>query len=219
MSYLHLYEQEKSQEFARLARQFDPPGSVQIMQIRDYSAQLPPEALAQHGARTRKRLLELTTGRVCASYALQQLGAGPITIERGMRGEPVVRAPFSVSISHACDYAAAFASTSREAIGIDIERADRVSDRFDSWISSDDEKRTAINTFGPARWRAAMFGAKESVYKATLPVHQSGLNFHDVRVEFKSFGTLCAMDMRSYTEYEGFSLFFLGYVCTLVWKV
>ena len=130
---------------------------------------------------------EFGTVRMCARYALGQLGLPPSPLLPGERGAP--RWPDGIvgSMTHCTGYCAAAVARDSEVhtIGIDAEPHDVLPDGVERAITADGEQshlaelRAGDDTVA---WDRLLFCAKESVYKAWFPLTGLWLGFQDAAI-------------------------------------
>jgi len=134
-----------------------------------------------------KRRVEFAMGRTCARRALCALGLSPVALPANR--DRSVQWPREVqgSITHTEGLCVAVAARSSDlsGIGIDAERADRVTPKIWKQIASPAEIGwfEAAQTPGEAAARSTLlFSAKEAFYKAQFCVTQAWVGFHDVEL-------------------------------------
>jgi len=147
----------------------------------------PDEREAVAGAVQRRRR-EFVTGRACARAALERLGAVPVAIPAGPRGEPVWPAGIVGSITHCDGYRAAAVARTGDvaAIGIDAEPNRPLPGGLLDDVASATEREHLLRlarTAPGVAWDRLLFSAKEAVYKAWFPVTGAWLGFEDAEVE------------------------------------
>lgn len=141
------------------------------------------------------RRAEYATGRACARVALASLGRTGVTsaatadvaILRDERGAPIWPADTTGSISHTEGFCAAVAarrSSTLDAIGLDIERIDRVGKQVRRRILTDAEadRVHALPEVAAQLATAVAFAAKEAFYKAQYQLTRTYLGFGAVDV-------------------------------------
>lgn len=112
-------------------------------------------------------------------------------IGRGPNGEPVWPSGTHGSITHKDGLIAATATTDITAVGLDIERVDRVSEGVARRVSTTNDialgetliKQGVLDT---PLWNSLLFSSKEAVFKCLFPLHQRMFWFDDawlVRVD------------------------------------
>jgi 4'-phosphopantetheinyl transferase EntD len=165
-----------------------PPGVV-VVEVRDlpgHAVQFQPETATVVGA-IDKRRRELTARRFCAREALNQLGVPAAPILPGRSRGPDWPEGFVGSITHCAGYAAAAIGRNADflAIGIDAEVHRGLPAGVLELVSTQEE-RIHVATLQPTNipWDRLLFSAKESVYKAWLPLTDRSLGFKDVLVTF-----------------------------------
>lgn len=153
----------------------------------DDAALHPLEAPLVEGA-VENRRRQFAAGRACARRALVGLGVEPGPILRDERRAPAWPGFCVGSISHTEGYAVAVARRADAVtpvdlmLGIDAERIGRVGDELFSKLFVESERAclAELDEHDRAVLATAMFGAKESFYKAQFPVSRSWVGFHDV---------------------------------------
>lgn len=134
-----------------------------------------------------KRRAEFLTGRKCAHVALSRLGVPSTPILRGPKREPIWPEGVVGSITHCGNYcAAAVASSEKDRwIGIDAESTESLPAGIIDVIASPSEIQLAAVVMREIpNWDRLIFCAKESVFKAWYPCHQTWLDFLDVSITF-----------------------------------
>jgi 4'-phosphopantetheinyl transferase EntD len=134
-----------------------------------------------------KRQREFATARACARAALARLGESPVSIPRGMHGEPQWPEGITGSITHCDGYRAAAVARLRDtaSLGVDAELNEILPDGVLDLIAlaeeSDHVAALAVTEPGIC-WDRLLFCAKESVYKAWFPLTQRWLDFSEAHV-------------------------------------
>lgn len=148
------------------------------------------EAVVARAVETRRR--EFSTARHCARQAMTALGVPPAPILPGRRGAP--RWPDGVvgSITHTTGYRAAAVSRHVSTIGIDAEPHRALPDGVVTSLISDHEQEAIARLGGDMHWGRLAFSAKESLFKAWLPLTRRWLDFQDAVVTFDRNGTFRA---------------------------
>ncbi|MGW9171353.1 4'-phosphopantetheinyl transferase family protein [Streptomyces decoyicus] len=136
-----------------------------------------------------KRVREFAAGRWCARRAMAGLGAPPVPILPGPRGEPRWPSGLVGAITHCEGYAAAVVARSTEvlALGVDAEPAKPLPDGVLEAVALPGERAgLPRNPYGapPLPWDRLLFSAKESVYKAWFPMTGRPLEFEDAFLSF-----------------------------------
>lgn len=148
-----------------------------------YSLCLPPQ-LARAVA---KRRAEFLAGRICAQRALARLGIAAGDIAIGPNREPLWPAGAIASISHAGDRAVCIASDDPRVIGLGIDIESRIDARLAAEIREVvvDAGEQALIEAGfdeAAAGLAAVFSAKEALYKALYPQVRAFFGFEAMRL-------------------------------------
>ncbi|MEU7432369.1 4'-phosphopantetheinyl transferase superfamily protein [Streptomyces sioyaensis] len=136
-----------------------------------------------------KRKHEFAAGRWCARRAMAGLGAPPVPILPGARGEPRWPSGLVGAVTHCEGYAAAVVARSTEvrALGIDAEPAEPLPDGVLEAVALPGERAGFPRNPSGARplpWDRMLFSAKESVYKAWFPMTGRPLGFEDAFLSF-----------------------------------
>ncbi len=131
------------------------------------------------GAAVPRRRAEFTSGRGCARRALAALGAPPVAIPSGPRGEPLWPAGIVGSITHCDGYRAAAVARSGQvrSLGIDAEPDLPLPEEVWEEVAHGAERDRT-----PFELRRLLFSAKEAVYKAWFPLTGRWLGFEDVEL-------------------------------------
>lgn len=171
----------------RLMRKVLPP-EVAVKELYDDTVEtwlFPEEAEAVERAADQRRR-EFVAGRYCARRALAMLGLPATAIPRGARGVPQWPAGVVGSITHCTSYqAAAVAFTDRvAALGIDAEPHASLPDGVLDAVTLPRERARLAELMArvPGHWDRMLFSAKESVYKAWIPLTGCGLRFADADI-------------------------------------
>lgn len=146
-------------------------------------------------AASARRRADFAAGRACAREALARLGwegAARQPLLRGQGRAPAWPQGVVGSITHTAGRAAAATAwaASYAGIGLDLERAGRVSPRVMARICRPEE-REWLDGLSPAQRGpkvAAIFSAKESVFKALNPATGVYLGFQDATVGLSTDG-------------------------------
>lgn len=127
-----------------------------------------------------KRRTEFLAGRLCAAYALRQLGR-PEVVGRRDRA-PVWPAGVTGSITHTDQRAFAVASASGGSLGVDCEPLMSVALARDifSMVISKEEDSLRPSYMSSAAFITIAFSAKEAFYKAISSSIDRVLEFHEV---------------------------------------
>lgn len=144
------------------------------------------ERVVERACRRRQR--EFATGRACARQALLSLGAAPVAIPKGEKGEPVWPRGLVGSITH-CRGLRAAAVARRDdvaSIGIDAEVNAPLPKGVFERVAFGEELRLAdpvdLGGAEPVRLDRLLFSAKESIYKAWFQLCARWLGFEDAEV-------------------------------------
>ena len=130
-----------------------------------------------------QRKSEYASGRRVAHEALKLLSGKPAAVTREGR-RPEWPAGYRGSISHSREIAVAMVASTRrcQAIGLDVVQKNAVSAKVGARIMLAEELLPPWGLID-TDWRAIVFGAKESVYKAVHPEIGEFLEFHDVEIK------------------------------------
>ncbi len=141
------------------------------------------ELLSDHAVPKRRN--EFALGRCAARLALRECGemtSAPV-LQSGR--EPVWPTGFVGSITHCAGWAAAAVarSDSFKAIGIDLEDSSAIPvNEIVDLVCTERERATVFGEANPQEALAAVFSAKEAVYKALFPICRSFFDFHAVEL-------------------------------------
>jgi 4'-phosphopantetheinyl transferase EntD len=131
---------------------------------------------------------EFRTGRALARKCMAAIGVAPQSIARGEMREPIWPAGLTGSISHAKGLigAVVWQPSTAGGIGLDIERAGRVTPTLYQSLFTDAEVESLslLNSVEQLVAAAAMFSAKEAIYKAQYPLTRCYVGFHEVSLGF-----------------------------------
>lgn len=155
-------------------------------------AALAPEEAEPLKAAVPKRIGEFAAGRLCAKYALAELGVLHFPLRVAPDRQPVWPETLVGSITHTAGLCLAVvaAKTQLAAIGVDSEVVGQVSPEIwdticgaaeTDWLHSlSESERPAAVTL--------IFSAKEAFYKCQYPLVGEWLDFEDLRVEVLNWG-------------------------------
>lgn len=165
-----------------------------------------PEEEASLGRSVERRRADFTTGRACARRALSQLGFAPAPIGRGPAREPLWPAGVCGSITHCDGYWAAAVARHQDilSLGLDAEVRRSVRPEVFARITVDLEREWLRVAEPGLPWDVLFFSAKESVYKAWLPLTRRWLGFQDVRITFEVAARTFHADLLSEPEAGAF---------------
>lgn len=133
-----------------------------------------------------KRRNEFVTVRYCARQALVELGADPVPILKGEKGEPCWPDGFVGSLTHCEGFRGAVVGRRGEvrSVGIDAEPHDVLPQGVLDAISLPAE-RAELQALGDGvHWDRVLFCAKEATYKAWFPLTRRWLGFEDAHITF-----------------------------------
>ncbi|HET7265627.1 MAG TPA: 4'-phosphopantetheinyl transferase superfamily protein [bacterium] len=165
----------------------DRPVVVVEGPVTDEQDGLWPEELAYLGRAAPKRRREFATGRRFAHRALEMLGTASRALPIGPDRSPRWPDGITGSITHGAGYCAVAVARTADAaaIGIDIEDTARFRPALLPRVLSPQEIAAGpFGTDGEQRQRsaAAMFSAKESLYKSLRTLSGTRLHFHECAV-------------------------------------
>ncbi len=144
-----------------------------------------PEELVSLGRAAPKRRREFATGRRFAHRALEILGTAPGALPIGPDRSPRWPDGVTGSITHGAGYCAVAVARTADAaaLGIDIEDTTRFRPELLPRVLSPQEiAARPLGTGGEQRSAAAMFSAKESLYKSLRTLSGTRLHFHDCAI-------------------------------------
>jgi 4'-phosphopantetheinyl transferase EntD len=155
----------------------------------DWSAALLPEEEACVAGAGPRRRREFAAGRACAREALSRLGLERAALPRREDRTPAWPPGVVGSITHCPGFCAAAAAPAAAvaSLGLDVERAGRVSAPVLVRIGCEAELEQLAERrrCGDARdFAALLFSAKEAVYKCYWPLAATFLGFRDVEIRF-----------------------------------
>ncbi len=156
---------------------------VRCAAIADHSAELFDEELSSITQAIAKRREEFATGRWLARRTMRELDIPAGVIHRGKQRQPLWPAGSHGSITHADDIAAvAIGDTdSCRSIGIDLERWSRVTPELHSKLLTANELAALADQ--PEAAAGLLFSAKEAGYKATFPLADRFIGFHEAEID------------------------------------
>jgi 4'-phosphopantetheinyl transferase EntD len=148
-----------------------------------------PEEAAQVARAVPKRRQEFAAGRACAREALRRRGGPWIALPTAPDRSPIWPTGFVGSISHCDSFCCAVVASSIDvaSLGVDVERATPLDTAVANLVCRPEEL-AAFERLGQAPqggWSKVAFSAKESFYKAYVPVARTFLDFHDVALSFR----------------------------------
>jgi 4'-phosphopantetheinyl transferase EntD len=133
-----------------------------------------------------KRLSDFSTGRYCATKALEQLGIHDAIIPIGKDREPIWPDGIVGSISHCDSLTGAIVAKKSDhiSLGLDIEEIGRVTPDLWDLVFTEKEKAflTGISEKEKRIQSTAIFSIKEAFYKFQFPLTKFFLDFLDVEV-------------------------------------
>lgn len=131
-----------------------------------------------------KRQCEFAAGRECAHACLEKMGLDEGAILVGLDRVPRWPNGVSGSISHSKGLciASLVKTVYVSAIGVDIERVDRLHERLWETVFVDDEIAFLKETGSDVQLATLIFSAKEAFYKMQYPVTGTWVGFQDVSV-------------------------------------
>ena len=129
-----------------------------------------------------QRKAEYASGRRSAHEAIKLLSGMPAAVKRkGRRPEWPVGYCGSISHSHEIALAMVASRSVCLGVGLDVVKKNAVSEKVGARIMSTAERRFS-SVYTESDWRAIVFSAKESVYKAVHPEIGEFLEFRDVEI-------------------------------------
>ena len=130
-----------------------------------------------------QRKSEYASGRRVAHEALKLLTGEPQAVTRNGR-LPVWPTGYCGTISHSREIAVALVASTGDCqgVGLDVVKKNSVSAKVGIRIMHPEEMLPSSG-FTDTDWRAIVFSAKESVYKAVHPVIGEFLGFRDVEIK------------------------------------
>jgi 4'-phosphopantetheinyl transferase EntD len=139
-----------------------------------------------------KRVAEFAAGRVCARYALAELGHVDFELLRSADRRPLWPDGIAGSITHTDRYcgAAVGRKSAISSIGIDTEEIARMDDSIFRAISTPEEQ-SRLEGIDPSRRQRAMalvFSAKEAFYKCYAGAGGEMLGFREIALRFHEDG-------------------------------
>ena len=131
-----------------------------------------------------QRKSEYSSGRRVAHEALKLLAGAPAAVARNGR-LPEWPAGYRGTISHSREIAIAMVASTSDChgVGLDVVKKNAVSAKVAARIMLTEEIVPPSSGFNDADWRAIVFSAKESVYKAVHPEIGEFLEFRDVEIK------------------------------------
>lgn len=137
-----------------------------------------------------KRIQEFAAGRLCARYALNELGFADFPVTAGSDRRPQWPSSIVGSITHTHGFSGAVAAERRRfhAIGVDAESIDSVVPELWPHICTPAEASwlDALPETERGKFAALIFSAKEAFYKCQYGVTGQWLEFHDIALAFHS---------------------------------
>lgn len=133
-----------------------------------------------------KRRNEFVTVRYCARQALVELGADPVPILKGEKGEPCWPDGYVGSLTHCEGFRGAVVGRRGEvrSVGIDAEPHDVLPQGVLDAISLPAERGELQALGDGVHWDRVLFCAKEATYKAWFPLTRRWLGFEDAHITF-----------------------------------
>ncbi|WP_374157230.1 4'-phosphopantetheinyl transferase [Mycobacterium sp. G7A2] len=138
-----------------------------------------------------KRRNEFITVRYCARQALVDLGADPVPILKGEKGEPCWPDGIVGSLTHCEGFRGAAVGRREEvrSVGIDAEPHDVLPNGVLDAISLPVERHALAALPDDVHWDRVLFCAKEATYKAWYPLTRRWLGFEDAHIRFDVDGS------------------------------
>jgi len=172
-------DQQPAGSLAWAERYDDPPGLAPL-----------PEEEPLVARSVAKRRNEFVTVRYCARLALEQLGAPPVPILKGEKGEPTWPDGIVGSLTHCAGFRGAVVGRGGEvrSVGIDAEPHDVLPDGVLNAVSLAGERAELAALPDDRHWDRILFCAKEATYKAWFPLTKRWLGFEDAHITFTVAG-------------------------------
>jgi len=148
------------------------------------TADVPPEL--HRAAPSRQR--EYVAGRYCAARAIERLrpSDGPLTIGRGVAGEPQWPAGLTGSVTHTDGLASAAVARISDARSIGIDSEVRVdawrAERIRPLVMQPEEEGVGGKAFDAGTRVIFIFSAKEAIFKCLYPVVSRRFYYEDARI-------------------------------------
>ena len=143
-------------------------------------------SLPQNHNYSPKRLADFSTGRYCATKALEQIGIENAIIPIGKDREPIWPEGIVGSISHCDSLTGAIVAKSSDhiSLGLDIEEIGRVTPDLWDLVFTENEKNylSGLSEKEVLVQSTVIFSAKEAFYKFQHPITLTFLDFLDVEV-------------------------------------
>jgi 4'-phosphopantetheinyl transferase EntD len=134
-----------------------------------------------------RRRADFIAGRLCARDGLRRLGVEDFALLCDEDRAPIWPADITGSITHTHGYCAAVVARRSvlDGIGIDVERIGRFSENLWQFVCTPLELNWLYQQpiAHRSEFAAAIFSAKEAVYKCQYPMTRQWLGFGDVEVE------------------------------------
>jgi len=199
--------------------------------IDDYVKELWPEERGAVARARARRAREFATGRYLARCAMADLGIPAAAVPRAEDRSPVWPEALIGSLTHAGDLAiaAVAAGDSLRGVGIDLERADRVTEPLFAKLFTPHERQRLAHP--PQLWERSpdrdllptlIFSAKEAAYKAVYPQIGKFIGFQEAEVDIDWPARTLALRYigehtpnRIMNHGHGHFCFFDGYVLTV----
>lgn len=188
----------------------------------------PKEEAALAGATAESRIREHRAGRRFAREALRVAGVPNDPLLNGPDGAPLWPEGWLGSITHGREAAAAAVARTADvaALGIDLERVDRVKERLRKMVLSETEALALQKDWrgNEDRFTALVFSAKEAFFKAQWPVCRSHPAWKDVVISAMPNAPEFSVSAPGPSTPEGLHwlgrhAFHQGHVLTAVWLV
>lgn len=151
--------------------------------IGDYREELRPEEQPAVARAQPKRIEEFSTGRRLARCAMEDIGLPAMAVPRAENRCPVWPDGVAGSITHAGDVAVAAVTLERtaRAVGVDLERIGRITERLHGKIFTESERAHLAGS--DPRLAELVFSAKEAGYKAVSPKVGKYIGFLEAEVD------------------------------------
>jgi len=173
--------------FGELVAVHLPPGLDDEVPSPVLERLFPEERAVAEEARRRRRI-EWCGGRLALRLATERLGVQPGPVLRGERGEPLLPAGLTASVSHKRRLAAALVARAKlGTVGLDLEELEPARLSIAPRVLRPEEERELSALPEGERWAslATRFAVKEAVYKALHPHVRRFVRFSEASVRLE----------------------------------
>ena len=153
--------------------------ALALSDVANYESYLIDEEVTAHAAMGAMRKLSFSSGRRCVRAAQDAIALARFPVGRAGK-EPIWPSGCVGSISHSSSVAVAVVSKSLAGIGLDIESANRVTEKI--WPTVFTKNEQTWLSRAPSFCADVMFSAKEAGYKAIFPSGRKFIGFHDAEI-------------------------------------